>query len=248
MSDNIYKAIAKYITDLFEQHANPNLLYHNLEHTKKVVQHAEEIGAHYKLSEEDTLTLYTAAWFHDVGHLFTEMDKHEEKSAEMMREFMHKEGISDAVIDNIADCIKATRFSADPHGLLQEIICDADTYHFGTNEFKDTNKLVKKEFELRGYNTLTQDWNSNSIELLKKHTYFTTYCKILLEEKKQKNIQWLERKIHNKNADNVHHDMFSGQNSQQNVKQSKNLLSRGLQTAMRVTSSNHLHLSEMADR
>ena len=247
MNDNIYKAIAKHVTELFEQHANSNLQYHNIDHTKKVVQRAEEIGAHYKLSEEDTLTLYTAAWFHDVGHLFTEMDKHEEKSAELMGEFMHAEGVSDVTIDKIADCIKATRSPADPHGLVQEIICDADTYHFGTGEFKETNKLVKKEFKLRGYNTLTQDWNSNTVELLKKHIYFTTYCKILLNEKKEKNIQWLEHKIHNKKVDNVHHDMFSRQNNL-DEKQSKNLLSRGLQTAMRVTSSNHLHLSEMADR
>jgi predicted metal-dependent HD superfamily phosphohydrolase len=250
MSDNIYKRVANHVTGLFEKHPNPNLLFHNLGHTKNVVERAQEIAAHYQLTESETLIVYAAAWFHDIGHLFTEMEKHEEKSVEVMKEYMLKEeGVSAEVITGISGCILATRMPEAPKNLTEEIVCDADTYHFGTDEFKTTNKLVRKEFALRGYNTLVLDWTNNTIDLLEKHTFFTNYCKILLDNKKQKNIEWLKRKSQKKLSDNTHHSLFdSGLGEVQNAKQSGNLLARGIQTIMRLTSANHLHLSEMADR
>ncbi len=48
-------------------------------------------------------------------------------------------------------------------------------------------------------------------------------------------------------ADNTHHNLFDA-GTEGGKKQSGNLLARGLQTIMRLTSANHLHLSEMADR
>ena len=250
MSDNIYKRVANHVTGLFEKNPNPNLLFHNLDHTRNVVQRAQEIAAHYKLTEIDTLTVYVAAWFHDVGHLFTEMEKHEEKSVEMMKEFMLKEeSANTGAIAGITGCILATHVPENPKNLVEEIVCDADTYHFGTDEFKTTNKLVRKEFALRGYNTLVQDWTNNTIDMLEKHVFFTSYCKILLESKKQRNIDWLKRKSQKKSIDNTHHNMFdAGLGEVKNAKQSGNLLARGIQTIMRLTSSNHFHLSEMADR
>ncbi|MCW3116003.1 MAG: metal-dependent phosphohydrolase sub domain protein [Chitinophagaceae bacterium] len=250
MSDNIYKRTASYVTGLFEKNPHPNLQFHNLDHTKKVVERTQEIAAHYQLNEADTLIIYIAAWFHDTGHLFTEIEKHEKKSVELMTSFASNEKeITDESIEKIASCILATKLPHDPKNLLEEIICDADTYHFGTKEFKTTNKLVKKEFQLRGYPILLNDWTKNTIELLESHTFFTTYCKVLLDQKKKKNIEWLKRKDRETSADNIHHNLFeSGSDNKQNSKQKGNLLIKGLQTIMRVTSANHLRLSEMADR
>jgi predicted metal-dependent HD superfamily phosphohydrolase len=250
MSDNIYKRVSGYVTDLFDKYTNPNLLFHNLSHTKKVVDTSQEIAAHYQLSEEDTLTIYVAAWFHDIGHLFTEIEKHEEKSVELMKEYMLKEeSVSEQLITNIANCILATKLPGNPKNLLEEIVCDADTYHFGSKEFKITNKLVKKEFELRGYHNLTQNWIINTIDLLEKHKYFTTYCQVLLNAKKQKNIDWLIRKNEKAITDNTHHNIFDTRTDDGKKEgQTTNLLSRGIQTVMRLTSTNHFHLSEMADR
>jgi len=250
MSDNIYKRVAIYVTHLFEDHPNPNLVYHNLGHTKKVVERAQEIAAHYQLSEADTLTIYVAAWFHDVGHLFTDIEKHEEKGVEIMREYLRKdESANEILIANIAGCILATKVPHNPKSPLEEILCDADTYHFGTKEFKITNKQVKKEFALRGYGILLNDWNRNAMEMLEKHVFFTSYCKILLEQRKRKNIEWLKNKDQKEIADNTHHTLFSTESvGGKNVKDSGNLLARGIQTVLRLTSANHFHLSEMADR
>ncbi len=250
MSDNIYKRIANHVTRLFEEHPHPNLVYHNLTHTKSVVERAQEIAAHYELSEADTLTIYVAAWFHDVGHLYTDIEKHEEKSVELMREYIQKDpSANEKLIANIAACIMATKIPVHPQNLMEEILCDADSYHFGNKDFKTTNKEVKKEFALRGYGMLLQDWESNTIEMLKKHVFFTSYCKILLEEGKRKNIEWIKRKREKNTADNTHQNLFSPELDRTKAKKDRgNLRARGIQTVLRLTSANHFHLSEMADR
>jgi len=250
MSDNIYKRVANHVTNLFEEHPHPNLVFHNLVHTKNVVERAQEIAAHYQLSEADTLTIYVAAWFHDIGHLYTDIEKHEEKGVEIMREYIQKDAAaSELLIANISGCIMATKMPHNPKNTMEEIMCDADTYHFGTKEFKVTNKEVKKEFALRGYTMLLHDWENNSIDMLEKHVFFTSYCKILLVEGKRKNTEWLKKKSKNVVADNTHQGMFSnGSDGAKEKKENAALLGRGLQTMLRLTSSNHFHLSEMADR
>ncbi|MCD6013149.1 MAG: metal-dependent phosphohydrolase sub domain protein [Flavipsychrobacter sp.] len=249
MSDNIYKRVANHVTGLFEKHPNPNLLYHSLTHTKKVVERAQEIAAHYQVSENDNLIVSVAAWFHDTGHLFTDVEKHEEKGIELMYEYMQNEkDVTKETLTAIAHCITVTGLSTKPQNRVEEIICDADTYHFGTKEFKKTNKLIKKEYALRGYDTLILDWYNNSIELLEKHQFYTTYCKVLLDLRKKKNIEWLKGKEQKNFVDNTHHGFFDNGNGVKASGQSGKLLTRGIQTVMRLTSSNHFQLSEMADR
>lgn len=247
MNDNIFKKVAQHVTGLFEEYPHPNLLYHSLDHTKKVVERTQEIAAHYQLNESDMLTLYTAAWFHDTGHLFTDIATHEEKSIELMRSFMSHQSADEELIQNIEACIAVTRMPHEPKNLLQEIICDADTYHFGTNEFRKTNKLIKREYKLRNYGAITLDWERNTLELLERHSFFTSYCQVLLADGKQKNVERMQRKyLKSKNAAN-NLDINEHEDDPKLAKQKMSLISRGIQTMLRLTSENHLRLSDMAD-
>src|ERR1700709_1169589 len=89
MEHNIlYKQVEAHVTHLFEQSQNARLIYHNLQHTQKVVYRAKEITSHYNLIETDTLVIYIAAWFHDTGYLVAEPAVHEEKSVQLMQDFM----------------------------------------------------------------------------------------------------------------------------------------------------------------
>src|SRR5450432_827374 len=144
----LYKKIEEYVTGLFEQMHEPNLVFHNLEHTQDVVKRTKEIAGHYKVTEDEMLILFIAAWFHDTGHLFTEPSKHEKMSCEIMRKFM-TDKVDNEIIDQVEACILSTKFPRNPANLLQEIICDADTYHLGTKEFRKTNKKALEEQSLR---------------------------------------------------------------------------------------------------
>jgi predicted metal-dependent HD superfamily phosphohydrolase len=195
MNYNATAAIVKaHVLNLFDAHAKPELTYHNLHHTQQVVAYAGQIAAAYTLPAEELFILTVAAWFHDTGHLFTTMELHEEKSVELMKEFLHKEAIDTALTNKIAQCIMATKYPPHPATLLEEIICDADTYHFGTPDFIMTDEQVKKEMMLCTHRYFIT-WDKDTLQLLEKHVFFTAYCREKLAEGKQANIRYLQSKI-----------------------------------------------------
>lgn len=129
-----------YVKDLFKQYHQSNLVFHNIEHTQSVVQHVHEIASHYELPDREIMELTVAAWFHDTGHLVTEPAQHEEKSVSLMEEFLRKRHADDELIRKIGSLIRVTKFPPTPQSLQEMIIADADTYHFGIDEFKKQTK------------------------------------------------------------------------------------------------------------
>lgn len=236
----IEKRIEEYVTGLFEQKKNPALIFHNLDHTKYVVKHTREIATHYDVSKRDMLILIAAAWFHDTGYLLAKAGEHEEMSCRIMEKFMKDNIEDDPIIGEIHGCAMATKLPRNPKGLLQEIICDADTYHFGKKRFKETNQQMREELKLADKNFDPVKFKEETIKLLKTHVYFTSYCKELLDEGKKKNIRLLDKEEETMRAEPG--------NLSEIPKDKGRLRGRGIQTMLRVTSSNHLRLSEMADR
>lgn len=248
MGNSIYQKAEDYVKNIFDEYPHPNLLFHNLEHTQTVVNRAKEIAAHYQLSDNEMQVIYIAAWFHDTGHLFAEIDKHEDKSVEIMRIFMQQENASEEFTKQVEDSIMSTRMPHEPKNLLQEIMCDADTYHFGTKDFKRTNKLIRKELDLRNYQTLTFDWEKNTLDVLEGHQFFTSYCKMLLDEGKQENVERARKKYLKATSANASNTLFIDEkDAAAQGKAKTGLVTRGIQTMLRLTSENHLELSNMAD-
>jgi len=187
--------IRDHVTNCFQQDAPGYLYYHNLLHTKSVVIHAEEIALFYGLQNEDPFVLLAAAWFHDLGHLYDSPVNHEFKSVTLMKDFLTN-SYPDEVLEKIADTILATRQLATPKTQLEKIIRDADTYHFGTEEFFLTDGLVKREFEERTTQKY-HHWTEHTLRLLQKHEFYTSYCKDRLDSGQEKNISILQEKIRN---------------------------------------------------
>ena len=234
---------------LFKQHHQANLVFHNLEHTQNVVQHVQEIASHFQLPQKEMPELIIAAWFHDTGHLLTEPSLHEEKSVALMEEFIKSKTDDEELITHVARLIRITKFPPAPKNLQEMIICDADTYHFGLDDFKKTNKAVKKELILRNMNTMVLDWERNSLELLEKHQFYTTYCMELLQKGKEKNIRRLRKKVNKLEGINISETLLLPEDGkgETSAKQKNSLVSRGIQTMLRLTSENHVELSNMAD-
>jgi hypothetical protein len=131
----------------------------------------------------------------------------------------------------------ATRAPRHPVNLIQEIICDADTYHFGTKEFKDTNKRMREEYSLREEAVDKEKWDEGTLEMLQNHQYYTDYCKDLLDDKKKDNIQKLKKKL----------KKYEKEDDSLKLSEANSFASKGIQTMLRLTSENHLKLSDMAD-
>ena len=241
--NKLYKRIEEYVTGLFEQMHDPAHVFHNLEHTQNVVKRTKEIAGHYKLTEDEMLILFSAAWFHDTGHLFTEPSKHEEMSIEIMKKFMAGKVNDENIISEIEACILSTKLPRNPKNLLQQIICDADTYHLGTKDFKNTNKKALEEEFLRSGGNDATVFNNETMKMLHTHQFYTNYARELLNDRKEKNMNKLQKKIEGQVQEAPSEvGTLSGLE-----KDKSGLMSKGIQTMLRLTSENHLKLSDMAD-
>jgi predicted metal-dependent HD superfamily phosphohydrolase len=249
MANNIYKQVEEHVTNLFEANKKPKLFYHTLEHTQETVKRAEEIAAHYKLKEKEMLAVYIAAWFHDTGRIFTGPENHEEKSVEFMKSFMEINCPDIELIQIAEGCILATKRSVTPTNLLQQILSDADTYHLGTKEFKRTNKQVRKEITM-DKEVSKEEFDIKTLEFLESHKYYTTYALELLNKGKEENIEKLRFKIAERTVKSDENRLFGSEKSTDPKldKQTSSLISKGIQTMLRLASQNNLRLSEMADR
>jgi predicted metal-dependent HD superfamily phosphohydrolase len=242
MSTEIMNKAAAHVRGLFTDNKKPELLYHCLHHTESAVAAAQKIADHYQLDEQDYVAVYIAAWFHDVGYLFTTPDKHEDKGIELATAFIMAEGGDAALAAKVKECILATKMPQQPTSLISEIVCDADLYHFGTNDFIEINKQVRKEVEMRtGTKISGKQWRKQTLQLLESQHFHTDYARALLQKGKAQNIAWIKEKIQEDVAEAEKEEKKKGKEDK------KNKPSRGIETMFRTTSTNHLRLSEMAD-
>ncbi len=112
-----------------------------------------------------------------------------------MKDFMHGLIEDDTLISEIEHCILATKFPTHPYNFLEQIICDADTYHLGTDAFKETNKQVMKEERLKKGSQNKETFLKETLEMLNAHVYYTKYCQEKLNEGKMKNSQMILKDI-----------------------------------------------------
>jgi predicted metal-dependent HD superfamily phosphohydrolase len=184
--------IAANVTSAYEAKDVPHYPYHNLAHSQAVVERCREMALHYGLGDRETFVLVAAAWFHDIGHLTGVIEGHEARGVLRMKECLHDVPVD--LTDAVAVCIMATKLPPHPVSLLEEIICDADTFHLGTLDFRRTDPLVQQEIELRK-KVVIPDWAAKTLVMLRRHVFFTDYCRKLLAGGKRANIAWVVARL-----------------------------------------------------
>jgi predicted metal-dependent HD superfamily phosphohydrolase len=272
----LLEQVREFALTYYKSHPNDNLVYHNLQHTTAVAGHVTEIANHYQLNDRDFFAVSAAAWFHDLGYM-EDLNHHEQESAKIAEAYLNSQKVDQADITLVKTCIMATQMPQQPASRLQEIICDADLYHLGTDEFSDINKLLRKEINvLHGVDLSKSQWRLKSIDFLSAHHYHTDYCQLLLNDGKARNLKTLQDKQAKWEQDNNEEveseDGGAGKNkdkettkekeqanklapmttSTQEVtekirKDKKEKPEKGIETMFRISSSNHQRLSDMAD-
>jgi hypothetical protein len=111
-----------------------------------------------------------------------------------MRDYLATKITDLKISDAIAGCILATKMPQGPLTLLEQIICDADTFNLGTTGFIYTDNRLKRESQLRN-NIPAVGWARSTLDILTKHKYFTPYCQALLNKGKQENIEIVLKRI-----------------------------------------------------
>src|SRR5690606_14574977 len=86
-------SVATYCKDLLTTSKCSALPFHNLQHTKEVVQNVKYLCAAMDINKQNTEILVVAAWFHDTG-FSTTYKGHEDESKLIATHFLKKEKVS----------------------------------------------------------------------------------------------------------------------------------------------------------
>ena len=246
-----------FVTDLFQNKVNKSIRFHNLQHTEGVVSACEEMANYYHFADEDHLAVCLAAWFHDTGFSSGQAHGHEDKSIQLATTFLQENTIDPVFIQKVVSCIEATKMPQSPKSLIEQVLCDADLYHLGTDEFTTKNKLLREE--LTGFSKQDiskKQWRKMNISFLENHKYFTDYGRRNLQPVKEKNLEELKDRDENgkkakkeKNEENLLSE-FSEQVKQDSDSKKKEKIEKTEREAtavFRIMASNQANLSHMAD-
>jgi predicted metal-dependent HD superfamily phosphohydrolase len=189
------KIVDGYIRDLFREELPDGIKYHDANHTlhptKGVVAAANRIALSENISELDRELLITAAYFHDTGFI-REYNKNEPIAARMAGRILKLIGYKPGEIKRIQQMILATDLESKPQTQVEKILCDADLDHFGRKDFFKLDGKLREGRRIRGLDVSDDaKWYRGTLEVIKKHHYYTESQKKLRDKEKQKNLQSL---------------------------------------------------------
>lgn len=181
VKDHAIKVLSKQLPD--------NMTYHSINHTIDVVASAEEIAEKQNLSDEELEIVQIAAWFHDLGYT-KGSESHEEKGAEMAREFLNDKGFPEEKINKVVGCIMATQMPQNPKNKLEQILCDADLMHLADEDYFSKADLLHQEIETTKFCKIPEnEWLQMNQEFLDNHCFFTEYAKNNYESAVKENLK-----------------------------------------------------------
>jgi len=238
--------VEKYVSVLLRNDLSETFLYHNLSHTQRVVKSCKEICVGENISKKEMYLILIAAWFHDIGYV-NNLDNHEEASVVLANEFLTEKKINPSEIASILQLIRATKMDYEPQNLLEGIIRDADSAHFGSKDYSDICALLRGEWEALGSKKYTDsEWTQENILFYTKyHQFYTDYAIENWQNRKDKNLGTLLKKVKKQKAEEQKVKLKATEISLK--KDKATLPERGIETMFRVTLRNHISLSDIAD-
>ncbi|MCE1197965.1 MAG: YitT family protein [Marinilabiliales bacterium] len=186
--DKAYQLLMEALTAGLPSH----LTYHKADHTKQVIEASIRIARAEKVEGDDLTLLCTAALYHDAGYL-VQSEGHEAISCEMARKQLPELGYDAEQTERVCSIILATRIphqTADPLG---KILCDADLYYLGTDQYDLYAENLYQELTHLGNLLSRQEWLVKQIEFLNQHRYFTETAMRERDPQKQRNLQRLQK-------------------------------------------------------
>ena len=221
------------------------IIYHNLTHTRRVVNYVKELIENEGITGNDAEVLEMAAWFHDIGHIKNPAN-HEKLGAEMAQAFLQGEKIAKATIVKVQQLILVTTKIREPENLLEKIMLDADCAHIGNKGFSELSDLLREEWEQEGQKIFTDsEWIQENINFLSNsHQYYTDYAIANWQAGKDKNLAQLykaQKKARQEEKNSIKKEELKLKKKRASIPE------RGIETMFRVTLKHHITLSNIAD-
>jgi len=249
LDTKLLSEVKSFVFESFKKELSSQIVYHTFKHTEEVVNAAYEIGQAENISENDLEILLLAAWFHDIGFIKS-FENHEESSKDIATKYLIEKDFNAAKIAEVCKIIDATKMPQNPKSKLDNIICDADLYHIGTESFREKSNLIRSEWESCSGEIFTDiEWIEQNEDFISNHAYFTNYAFDKLQHQKTQN--WLKTKKDLRKAISKKEEADSKSKLKKaDLKRKKEKAERperGIETMYRVTLRNHIKLSDIAD-
>lgn len=226
-----------FIIDLFEKNKDQKLTFHTLEHTLEVVRQSAFIGQQENLGEQELKAVLVAAWFHDTGYLF-QLENHEAASIDLVRSFFKENEQPSDLINLVENCILITKRDRAPQNLAEKIILDADISHIANENFITISKKLRKERSNCLQRNIPQlEYWQETLDFLKKSQFYTDFAKRTYQPAKDVNMEKVKKLV-----------AELDQKSQPKKTAKEPSTTRGVESMFRLTASNQMRLSAMADK
>jgi len=229
-----------YVEPLLTSGLDPRLTYHTLTHTAYVVKQAHALADAAALPPAQAEELLLAAWFHDTGYLDT-YDGHEYQSLARAEAWLREQRVAPARIEVIKNLIRATHRDEPANTELEKMLVDADMSNLAADDFRARAELIRTEWELRLDKLYTnEEWVELQLAFMVGHKYLSETGKARFKKDFKKNTE--EQRDLLKKAQ---------KKAKKKEKQATDTLAepkRGIETMFRTMYSNHMKLSDMADK
>ena len=101
-------------------------------------------------------------------------------------------------VNKVQKMILSTDLEREPKTHVEKILCDADLDHLGREDFFKLDGRLREGRRARGIDVSDDaKWYKGTLEIIKRHQYYTESQKKLREKEKQKNIKRLLSKLEN---------------------------------------------------
>ncbi|MCC3153284.1 DUF5706 domain-containing protein [Hymenobacter sp. BT770] len=236
----LVKEAQEFVTELFARELPAKLTYHSLRHTEAVVKECRILAAAAGLSADDTEALLLAAWFHDTGYLDV-YDGHEFRSMERAGAWLAEHGVDAGRVQLIKELIKSTHRDTTCETELQKLLVDADMSNLAREDFRSAAELLRTEWELvLGKSYSNPEWAELQLNFMLEHKYHSDAGKERYRKSFKKNLD--EQRDQLKKTEKKNKKKAKEQN--ETFAEPK----RGIETMFRTMYSNHMKLSDMADK
>src|SRR5438046_99002 len=141
ISSELLRETAEYVQHYMAEHFTEVILFHNYRHTIKVVRVCDIISFENGLSKKKSRIVHLAGWFSNIGYKDNTKD-HEMEGAKHAKLFFEARGLDKADIEEIQECILATKAPQHPHSPTARILCDAVLFHIADRNYFDELKLL----------------------------------------------------------------------------------------------------------
>ena len=189
-----YIKLRKTAIDLLRSKLSNKLSYHGMHHTLDVLDICNDYIRRLNIPLKDAQYLRISALYHDIGFIET-YKNHEEKSVEILRNYMKQYNCEKEDFDIIQKLIMATKVPQKPKTLLENIICDSDLDYLGRNKYYEISNTLF--LELKKYKIIEDEeqWKRIQVSFLKAHEYHTEYARKNLSEGKLQRIEEISKQI-----------------------------------------------------